>query len=61
MIENGARLQRRPARMSELRDSSSKILDVQGSRDLKATMWRGTSGVGKCRWDDSGEGDAGDD
>ena len=56
MIENGMRLQRWPARMSELRDGSSKILDVQGSRDLKATTWRGTSGVGKCRWDDSGEG-----
>jgi len=55
------RLQRWPARISKLRDSGSKILDVQGSRDLKAMTWRGTSGVGKCRWDDSGEGDAGDD
>jgi len=61
MIENGAHLQRRPARVSKLRDDSSKILDVQGSGDLKAMTWRGTSGVGKCRWDDSGEGDAGDD
>jgi len=60
-IENGTRLQRRPARMSESRDGGSKILDVQGSGDLKAMTWRGTSGVGKCRWDDGGEGDAGDD
>jgi len=47
--------------MSKSRDSGCKILDMQGSRNLKATMWRGTSGVGKCRWDDGGEGDAGDD
>jgi len=47
--------------MSESRDGGSKILDVQGSGDLKAMTWRGTSGVGKCRWDDGGEGNAGDD
>jgi len=47
--------------MSELRDGGSKILDMQGSGDLKVMMWRGTSGVGKCRWDDSSKGDAGDD
>ena len=60
-IKNGARLQRRPVRMSELRDGSSKILDMQGSGDLKATTWRGTSGIGKCRWDNGGKGDAGDE
>jgi len=47
--------------MSESRDGSSKILDMQGSGDLKVTTWRGTSGIGKCRWDDSGEGDVDDD
>jgi len=61
MIKNGMCLQRRPARMSELRDSSSKILDMQGSGDLKGMTWRGTSGIGKCRWDDGGKGNVDDD
>ena len=51
-------LQRQPARMSELRDNGSKILDMLGSRDLKVTIWRGTGGVGKWGW---GEGNVGDD
>jgi len=34
---------------------------MQGSGDLKATMWRGTGGIGKWRWVEGGEGNAGDD
>jgi len=39
----------------------AKILDMQGSGDLKATTWRGTGGVENGRRDKGSKGDAGND
>ena len=39
----------------------AKILDMQGSGDLKVTMWSGTGGVENGRRDKGGEGNAGND